>query len=148
MTPTRGRGVGSLGTRPTWRRTARVRWRAWTRRPSSPHPRGTDGPSRTCSRAWTRISWRYPACVPGGTYALSPPISRALSRRPTGRSWARYCVPEDLDWRWGAGPDVCGRGIDVLMVACGRASVLPQVHGPGVETVSARLNGGRGARHR
>ena len=75
-------------------------------------------------------------------------MGRPVGFVPRGRLAGLQLVAEDLDWRWGAGPDVCGRGIDVLMVACGRASVLPQVHGPGVETVSARLNGGRGARHR
>lgn len=53
-------------------------------------------------------------------------------------------VADDLGWSWGAGPPVSGRGIDVLMAACGRPAVLPRLAGPGVEILAKRLGVGDG----
>ncbi len=56
---------------------------------------------------------------------------------------------DDAEWSWGSGAQVQGRGIDVLMAACGRAAVLPRLSGAGVSRLRGRLtagasNGGRG----
>ena len=46
---------------------------------------------------------------------------------------------EDLGRRWGTGEPVTGRGIDLLMAACGRAAVLDRLTGPGVAQLAGRL---------
>ncbi|HEY0812537.1 MAG TPA: maleylpyruvate isomerase family mycothiol-dependent enzyme [Pseudonocardia sp.] len=48
-------------------------------------------------------------------------------------------VATDLDWTWGEGEPVEGRGIDLLMVACGRTAVLPKVTGAGSTVLRNRL---------
>lgn len=58
---------------------------------------------------------------------------------PRGRLAGLRLVADDLGWAWGAGPPVRGRGIDVLMAACGRAAVLAHLTGPGVATLSRQL---------
>ena len=45
----------------------------------------------------------------------------------------------DLDWSWGEGAEVHGRGIDLLMVACGRTALLPRLGGPGQHLLADRL---------
>ena len=46
---------------------------------------------------------------------------------------------EDLGRRWGTGERVTGRGIDLLVAACGRAAVLDRLTGPGVAQLAGRL---------
>ena len=58
---------------------------------------------------------------------------------PRGRLTGLRLVADDLTWSWGAGESLRGRGIDVLMAACGRASVLTQLDGPGVLSLRQRL---------
>lgn len=55
-----------------------------------------------------------------------------------GRLAGLELVADDLGWSWGAGPEVAGRGIDLLMAACGRAALLDRLHGPGVEVLRGR----------
>lgn len=58
---------------------------------------------------------------------------------PRGRLTGLRLDADDLTWSWGAGASLRGRGIDVLMAACGRASVLTRLDGPGVLTLRRRL---------
>lgn len=60
---------------------------------------------------------------------------------PRGRLKGLRLAADDLAWSWGDGPSVSGHGIDLLMVACGRASVLPRLHGSGVAILRQRLTG-------
>jgi uncharacterized protein (TIGR03083 family) len=48
---------------------------------------------------------------------------------------------EDVGLSWGHGAEMTGRGIDLLMAACGRASVLQRLDGPGADVLSRRLGG-------
>lgn len=44
----------------------------------------------------------------------------------------------DGDFSWGAGPEVAGPGIDLLLAASGRGEALDHCEGDGVETIRAR----------
>lgn len=48
-------------------------------------------------------------------------------------------VADDLGRSWGEGEPVQGRGIDLLMVSCGRAAVLAELRGPGAATLAGRV---------
>jgi hypothetical protein len=52
-------------------------------------------------------------------------------------------VADDVEFTWGAGEPVRGRAADLMMVVCGRAAVLPDLGGPGVEMLQARLRAER-----
>jgi hypothetical protein len=58
-----------------------------------------------------------------------------------GRLHGLRLVATDLDWSWGAGPSTSGRGIDLLMAACGRAPVMDRLHGPGADQLCQRSGG-------
>jgi hypothetical protein len=49
-------------------------------------------------------------------------------------------VATDADWSAGAGPEVPAPIGAILLVGSGRLVVLPQLSGPGVEDLSARLD--------
>lgn len=49
----------------------------------------------------------------------------------------------DADRSWGVGPELSGSGIDLLMAACGRRSVLERLTGPGTVILRRRLGGGQ-----
>jgi hypothetical protein len=48
-------------------------------------------------------------------------------------------VAPDLDWTWGDGATTEGRGIDLLMAACGRHAVLANLTGAGAAVLRDRL---------
>ncbi|MGY1856045.1 maleylpyruvate isomerase family mycothiol-dependent enzyme [Modestobacter sp. SYSU DS0290] len=50
---------------------------------------------------------------------------------PRGRLRGLRLVATDLDWSAGDGAEVRGRGVDLLLAACGRGAVLPELDGPG-----------------
>jgi uncharacterized protein (TIGR03083 family) len=60
---------------------------------------------------------------------------------PRGRLRGLRLSATDLDWAWGDGPAVQGRGIDLLMAACGRPAVLSRLAGPGRHLLADRLDG-------
>ena len=64
---------------------------------------------------------------------------RPIGFVPRGRLRGLRLVGTDPDWSWGHGPEVHGRGIDLLMAACGRAAVLPSLEGPGRQVFADRL---------
>jgi uncharacterized protein (TIGR03083 family) len=45
----------------------------------------------------------------------------------------------DSEQSWGEGTEIRGRMADLIMAACGRAVVLPQLSGPGRDILAARL---------
>lgn len=57
---------------------------------------------------------------------------------PRGRLRGLQLVATDLSWSWGTGPTVTGRGIDLLLAACGRTVVLNQLHGQGTALLRTR----------
>lgn len=59
---------------------------------------------------------------------------------PRGRLRGVRLAATDQDWAWGSGPTVSGRGIDLLLSACGRAAGLDRLHGPGIEHLRQRLH--------
>lgn len=63
---------------------------------------------------------------------------RPIGFVPRGRLRGLRLVATDVDWSWGAGPPTSGRGIDLLMAACGRTPVLDQLHGPGADELRQR----------
>ncbi|PPK92210.1 uncharacterized protein (TIGR03083 family) [Kineococcus xinjiangensis] len=65
---------------------------------------------------------------------------RPVGFAPRGRLAGLRLVAEDLDRSWGQGEVVAGRGIDLLMAACGRAAVLERLHGDGAVLLARRLN--------
>ncbi len=58
---------------------------------------------------------------------------------PRGRLTGLRLAADDLDWSWGQGAEVTGRGIDLLMAACGRPALLPQLDGAGLPILRRRL---------
>jgi len=58
---------------------------------------------------------------------------------PRGRLTGLRLHATDLDWSWGDGPATQGLGMDLLMAACGRATVLSQLEGPGSRLLRERL---------
>jgi len=58
---------------------------------------------------------------------------------PRGRLKGLQLAAHDVGWLWGEGALLSGRSIDLLMAACGRASVLARLDGPGVVTLRQRL---------
>ena len=70
---------------------------------------------------------------------------RAIGFVPRGRLRGLRLAAADLDWSWGDGLDVTGRGIDLLMAACGRAAVLPRLDGAGLPVLVARHDVGDAA---
>ncbi len=64
---------------------------------------------------------------------------RPLGFVPRGRLDGLKLIADDLEWSWGTGPAISGRGIDLLIATCGRSAVLPSLTGPGVPGLGARL---------
>jgi uncharacterized protein (TIGR03083 family) len=64
---------------------------------------------------------------------------RPLGFVPRGRLAGLRLVAEDVGWSAGSGPELRGRGIDVLMAACGRPALLHRLSGPGVPQLARRL---------
>jgi len=58
---------------------------------------------------------------------------------PRGRLRGLRLVAHDGDWSWGEGAELGGRGIDLLMAACGRHAVLSRLEGAGVPVLTARI---------
>lgn len=66
-------------------------------------------------------------------------LGRPVGFVPRGRLKGLRLTADDLDWSWGDGAELGGRGIDLLMAACGRTALLARLHGPGVEILRGRL---------
>lgn len=64
---------------------------------------------------------------------------RPIGFVPRGRLIGVRMIAEDMDWAWGSGATVRGRGIALLMAACGRAVVLDRLDGPGVALLANQL---------
>jgi uncharacterized protein (TIGR03083 family) len=64
---------------------------------------------------------------------------RPVGFTPRGRLAGLRLLADDLGSSWGRGEVVAGRGIDLLMAACGRPAVLGRLHGPGAATLARRL---------
>ena len=64
---------------------------------------------------------------------------RPVGFAPRGRLRGLRLTGTDLDRAWGTGAEVRGRGIDLLMAACGRTAVLPRLDGPGRHVLTTRL---------
>jgi uncharacterized protein (TIGR03083 family) len=58
---------------------------------------------------------------------------------PRGLLGGIRLVADDLGGSWGEGERVEGRGIDLLMAACGRAGLLENLSGPGAAVLAARV---------
>ena len=58
---------------------------------------------------------------------------------PKGALRGLRLVATDLDRTWGEGDALEGRGIDLLMAACGRTALLPALTGAGVPVLAGRL---------
>ncbi|MFD6137935.1 maleylpyruvate isomerase family mycothiol-dependent enzyme, partial [Isoptericola sp. NPDC060257] len=63
----------------------------------------------------------------------------AIGFVPRGRLRGLRLAASDLDWAWGDGAALTGRGIDLLMAACGRPAVLPRLDGAGLSALAGRL---------
>ena len=50
---------------------------------------------------------------------------------------------ESSTQRWGDGDPLKGRGIDLLMAACGRTALLPALSGAGVPVLAGRFTARR-----
>jgi uncharacterized protein (TIGR03083 family) len=58
---------------------------------------------------------------------------------PRGALHGLRLVATDLDEAWGAGEELSGRAVDILMAACGRTAVLPSLTGAGIAVLAGRL---------
>jgi uncharacterized protein (TIGR03083 family) len=65
----------------------------------------------------------------------APPVGAA--KRVRGLSF----VATDVDWRTGKGPVVEGPGEALLMAMAGRPAALPELSGPGTQTLADRISG-------
>jgi uncharacterized protein (TIGR03083 family) len=63
---------------------------------------------------------------------------RPIGFVPRGRLRRLRLVATDLDWAWGSGPAASGRGLELLMAACGRAPVVDRLSGPGADELRRR----------
>ena len=72
-----------------------------------------------------------------------PPLADVLVVLDTYKKWGRrvvHAVPHrgvslaatDADWRMGAGPEVRGRAIDLLLLVANRRQVIDRLDGPGI----------------
>lgn len=77
--------------------------------------------------------------APAVRISLDVTTGRPVGFVPRGRLRGLRLTATDLDWSWGNGVEAVGRGIDLLMAACGRSAVLSQLHGPGRELLAGRL---------
>ena len=77
--------------------------------------------------------WRALRFAPG-----APPIGAA--KRLRGLTLAAT----DLPWTTGKGPAVEGPGEALLMAMAGRPAALPELFGPGLATLAARIEAGPG----
>ncbi|WP_338757560.1 maleylpyruvate isomerase family mycothiol-dependent enzyme [Nocardia vulneris] len=59
--------------------------------------------------------------------------------RPGPRMRGLRFAATDVDWEHGTGPAVTGPGEAIFMAIAGRAVALADLHGPGVDTLRARL---------
>lgn len=64
---------------------------------------------------------------------------RPLGFVPRGRLRGLRLVADDLHQAWGEGEPVVGHGVDLLMAACGRPSVLDRLRGEGAAAMAHRL---------
>ena len=64
---------------------------------------------------------------------------RARPIRAAQRARGLGLVASDVDWKHGDGPEVRGPGEALLMAMAGRAEALPELTGPGVATLTARV---------
>ena len=65
--------------------------------------------------------------------------ARGRATRLRGLDGLRF-VADDAGFVGGTGAEVRGRGIDVLVAACGRPAVLDRLSGPGVAVLRGRLS--------
>jgi uncharacterized protein (TIGR03083 family) len=76
-----------------------------------------------------------------------PPLADVIVVLDTYRKWGRrvvHAVPDrgvslaatDADWRSGAGPEVRGRAIGLLLLVANRRQVIDRLDGPGVAQLS------------
>ncbi|MGC7093629.1 maleylpyruvate isomerase family mycothiol-dependent enzyme [Amycolatopsis lurida] len=73
---------------------------------------------------------------------LRAALRLALRAPPVGaflRARGLTMVATDVDWRHGRGPEVRGPGEAVLMAMAGRGHALPELTGPGLSVLTARV---------
>ncbi|MFN8126011.1 MAG: maleylpyruvate isomerase family mycothiol-dependent enzyme [Candidatus Nanopelagicales bacterium] len=72
-------------------------------------------------------------------FMTGPKASRGFvpADRVRGLSWRTT----DLDWSAGSGPEVTGPAEALLLAIAGRPVALPELSGPGLDTLAARLDG-------
>ena len=68
------------------------------------------------------------------TFALYAPVIRGVLRTRGVR-----LVATDVDWSFGAGPELRGPAEALLMVIAGRRGILPELSGPGGAKLAARI---------
>ncbi|MEU6698458.1 maleylpyruvate isomerase family mycothiol-dependent enzyme [Pseudonocardia sp. NPDC046786] len=71
-------------------------------------------------------------------------LDHVVGRAPTGFTTRRRLaglrfVADDAGFAHGEGAEIRGRGIDLLVAACGRPAVLDRLAGPGVEVLRERI---------
>lgn len=66
--------------------------------------------------------------------------TRTFGFVPRGALVGLRLVASDMGFAAGSGPELHGRGADLMMAACGRSSVLGQLSGDGVEVLRTRLS--------
>lgn len=66
--------------------------------------------------------------------------SRTVGFVPRGALRGLRLTATDIDFTSGSGPELRGRGVDLMMAACGRSSVLADLSGDGVEVLRSRLS--------
>lgn len=66
--------------------------------------------------------------------------AKAVGIVPRRRLAGLRLVADDVSFASGTGELIEGAAIDLLLAACGRAAVLAQLRGSGVETLASRLH--------
>jgi len=78
------------------------------------------------------------------TAHVRPALDLVTTGRPLGfvargRLRGLRLVATDAGWSWGTGAEVSGRGIDLLVAACGRPAALASLGGPGAAALADRV---------
>lgn len=66
--------------------------------------------------------------------------SRTFGFVPRGALRGLRLVASDIGFTAGSGPELHGRGADLMMAVCGRRSVLAELSGDGIEVLGSRLS--------
>lgn len=115
---------------------------------SRPKERGLAGIEPPRDKLADNVTHLYDICIPLGIDPGLPAerLVAVLAALPHVRMWSANqrarglrLVAEGLDWSWGDGPEVRGSADSLILALGGRAQVLDDLTGDGVDELARRL---------